>query len=165
MISSIRPLHTRQLLVKFIIVHCTLNWSLTACCLIRPGEKEKRLMTVWLPKTNVGGVVAASLQKTPCHIYPSNQRNGWYIVWWRHGKIWTWLMDIWTVGLFFGPFFGTSLRKRLMTSFLYQWWRGARVVIITIFLGRVRNVALGEGGLKWGWVWLAKMLYTIYFQG
>ena len=55
-------------------------------------------------------------------------------------------MDIWTVGLFFGPFFGTSLRKGLMTSFLYQWWRGARVVIITIFLGRVRNVALGKGG-------------------
>ena len=54
-------------------------------------------------------------------------------------------MDIWTVGLFFGPFFGTSLRKGLMTSFLYQRWRGARVVIITIFLGRVRNVALGEG--------------------
>ena len=61
-------------------------------------------------------------------------------------------MDIWTVGLFFGPFFGTSLRKGLITSFLYQRWRGARVVIITIFLGRVRNVALGEGGLKWGWV-------------
>ena len=47
------------------------------------------------------------------------------------------------------------------TIFLYQFKEGAidyfslsvgegRVVIITIFLGRVRNVALGEGGLKWG---------------
>ena len=71
MISSIRPLHTRQLLVMFIIVHCTLNGALTACCLIRPGEAEKRLMTVWLPKTNVGSVVAASLQKHLAIYIPS----------------------------------------------------------------------------------------------
>ena len=41
--------------------------------LIRPGETEKRLMTVWLPKTNVGSVVAASLQKhLAIYIPPTN---------------------------------------------------------------------------------------------
>ena len=55
-------------------------------------------------------------------------------------------LDCWTI---FWTIFLDQFKEGAIDYFSLSVGEGS-VVIITIFLGRVRNVALGEGGLKWG---------------